>query len=46
VIASAHKGMTDALIAAARTAAEGQAPGEAVIDKQRRIAASSAAPTR
>lgn len=44
VIASAHKGMTDGLIAAARTAAEGQAPGEAIIDKQRQIAAGLGCP--
>ncbi len=44
VIASAHKGMTDALIAAAHTAAAGQAPGEGVIDRQRRIAAELGCP--
>lgn len=44
VIASAHKGMTDGLIDAARTAASGQAPGEAIIDKQRRIAAELGCP--
>lgn len=44
VIASAHKGMTDGLIEAARTAAEGQAPGEGVIDRQRQIAAGLGCP--
>jgi aspartate kinase len=44
VVASAHKGMTDGLIDAARTAAAGQAPGEAVIDRQRRIAAELGCP--
>ena len=44
VVASAHKGMTDGLIDAARTAAAGQAPGEAIIDKQRRIAAELGCP--
>lgn len=40
VVSSAHKGITDALIAAARTAADGHNPGEAVIDRQQEIAAS------
>lgn len=44
VVASAHKGMTDGLIDAARTAASGQAPGEAIIDKQRQIAAGLGCP--
>lgn len=38
VVSSAHKGVTDGLIDAARTAAQGYNPGEAVIDKQREIA--------
>lgn len=38
VVASAHKGITDGLIAAAHTAAAGQDPGEAIIDRQHGIA--------
>ncbi|MCX4246822.1 aspartate kinase [Paraliomyxa miuraensis] len=38
VVSSAHKGITDALIDAARTAASGFEPGEAVIERQRTVA--------
>ena len=44
VISSAHKGITDALIDAARTAAQGHNPGELVIDKQQMIASSLGCP--
>jgi len=40
VVSSAHKGVTDALIDAARTAATGHDPGEGVIERQQAIAAS------
>ena len=40
VVSSAHKGITDALIAAARTAADGHNPGESVIERQQEIASS------
>lgn len=40
VVSSAHKGITDALIEAATTAAAGHNPGETVIDKQKAVAAS------
>ncbi len=40
VVSSAHKGVTDALIDAATTAASGHNPGESVIDRQKAIAAS------
>ncbi len=40
VVSSAHKGVTDGLIEAARTAASGHNPGEGIIDHQREIAAS------
>ncbi|MCA9711045.1 MAG: aspartate kinase [Myxococcales bacterium] len=38
VVCSAHKGVTDALIDAARLAASGRDPGEAVIERQRAVA--------
>lgn len=40
VVSSAHKGITDGLINAARHAAAGNEPDEAVIERQREIAAS------
>lgn len=40
VVSSAHKGVTDALIEAARTAATGRDPGDSVIDRQRDVALS------
>lgn len=40
VISSAHKGVTDALIDAARTAATGHDPGESIIERQQAIATS------
>ena len=40
VVSSAHKGITDALINAAKTAAAGHNPGETVIERQQAIAAS------
>lgn len=44
VVSSAHKGITDALIDAARTAASGVDPGKTVIDRQRAIAAELGCP--
>ncbi|MEX1368287.1 MAG: aspartate kinase [Nannocystaceae bacterium] len=38
VVSSAHKGITDALIEAARACAAGHNPGEAVIERQQEIA--------
>ncbi len=44
VVSSAHKGVTDGLIEAARTAAQGYNPGEVVLDRQREVARSLGCP--
>ncbi len=45
VVCSAHKGVTDLLINAARTASRGQADAAAIIDKQRSILKALGAPS-
>jgi len=40
VVVSAHKGITDGLINAAKTAARGESPGDEVIDRQHHVAES------